>query len=808
MARIIAIGYYSRANLGDQQYLDTLPYLVGRDRELICIDSSALHQFPLRESDVVLIASGDLLVEFFLDHLYNAFHDRKNTILAVCVGVPYTRTLLQHRKLGIIDHVFVRTRQDVVLLSQFFPKHKVHYIPDISYYLYETARPVTENTTPEVCSLYDQVARGAQLFGVSLNRHIYCQNKEDNYNKVVRSIARLLTNVIETHRMHVVFAPFNTNWNKSGENDILIHRDVARIMTNEYNVRPCYYTLVERDILPRDMLCLFSLFSAALPMRFHACLFALYNNVPMMPVYTTRKVKNLILDTNYPYSVHLPCDDQDVPTRLPFSQALECLSTMLRKPPCMLGVITKFGSDLATAREQLLPLLTDQCNKVSCRQPDRIIKAHEASALVDDVSDKVKIISYYLTGTTQSVYNYGLHEKIHSKSYVSEWKWVIEDHLSHVQPAPSDSTNGLFNLSYVDQRDYASVHRSGWRYVHDALARYNDCNSKLLLDLYVDRTFHWDANVLKVLGVIPYTQPWVGFVHHTFNTTFSEHNCSALIQNDLFKQSLLHCKCLIVLSERMRMEWRRALISIGFGYVPVRALVHPTETNVPKFSMIKYRGNMNKYLLHIGGWLRDVYSFYRIELGSLPIAKAALKGSHMSNYFPPDTMMQDLDGMIHRQRHNQEMLSAPQPILNVSTNPGEYGNNWVSAFRDATMTDIKSVKIIDRLSNSDYDNMLTRNIVFLNLVDASAVNTVIECVVRHTPLLVNRLPALEELLGKEYPFFYDGKHSSFETSKTVQEMLTPTNIQRCHTYLTRLSMSRYSIDGFVKRVAELVKELA
>ena len=44
--------------------------------------------------------------------------------------------------------------------------------------------------------------------------------------------------------------------------------------------------------------------------------------------------------------------------------------------------------------------------------------------------------------------------------------------------------------------------------------------------------------------------------------------------------------------------------------------------------------------------------------------------------------------------------------------------------------------------------------MLVDLIDASASNTVVECLARGTPLLVNRLPAVEEYLGTDYPLFY------------------------------------------------------
>lgn len=67
----------------------------------------------------------------------------------------------------------------------------------------------------------------------------------------------------------------------------------------------------------------------------------------------------------------------------------------------------------------------------------------------------------------------------------------------------------------------------------------------------------------------------------------------------------------------------------------------------------------------------------------------------------------------------------------------------------------KSVKLVDHLSNDEYDKLLTQNIVFLDLYDSSANNAIIECIARGTPLLINRHPAVIEYLGEEYPFYFE-----------------------------------------------------
>ena len=101
----------------------------------------------------------------------------------------------------------------------------------------------------------------------------------------------------------------------------------------------------------------------------------------------------------------------------------------------------------------------------------------------------------------------------------------------------------------------------------------------------------------------------------------------------------------------------------------------------------------------------------------------------------------------------------------------------------------KDVEIMNSLDNSDYDDLLSQNIVFLDLKDASAVNTVLECIIRNTPILVNKLPSIVELLGKNYPFFFnDLSHAS--------DLLTSAKINETTKYLSRLDKDKLSIKTF------------
>ena len=68
-------------------------------------------------------------------------------------------------------------------------------------------------------------------------------------------------------------------------------------------------------------------------------------------------------------------------------------------------------------------------------------------------------------------------------------------------------------------------------------------------------------------------------------------------------------------------------------------------------------------------------------------------------------------------------------------------------------------------------------------------NAVVECIVRNTPLVVNRLPALEEYLGKDYPLFFDRIEDATGLF-AVDKILTG------HTYLKGLDKRPFTDEYF------------
>lgn len=123
-------------------------------------------------------------------------------------------------------------------------------------------------------------------------------------------------------------------------------------------------------------------------------------------------------------------------------------------------------------------------------------------------------------------------------------------------------------------------------------------------------------------------------------------------------------------------------------------------------------------------------------------------------------------------------------------------NKWVVGLR-AHVADLqKHVRILDRVTNDDYDVLLSQNLVFLNLFDASGCNALVECIVRNTPVFVNALPAVVEALGAGYPLYCN----------SVEEAATKARsgalIRAAHEYLKRMDKSPFALETFLRQVRE------
>ena len=85
----------------------------------------------------------------------------------------------------------------------------------------------------------------------------------------------------------------------------------------------------------------------------------------------------------------------------------------------------------------------------------------------------------------------------------------------------------------------------------------------------------------------------------------------------------------------------------------------------------------------------------------------------------------------------------------------------------------------------------------------SAVNTLLECIVRNTPIIVNKHPAVVELLGENYPLYYTNSLNYLDLNLFINELLKNSNIiRKTHNYLKKIDKNKFKIENFRK---ELIK---
>jgi glycosyltransferase involved in cell wall biosynthesis len=330
------------------------------------------------------------------------------------------------------------------------------------------------------------------------------------------------------------------------------------------------------------------------------------------------------------------------------------------------------------------------------------------------------------------------------------------DSSSFIEPIMRQRPKVFINLDVL-AKNFSNVHRSGWDYVLKGLLTLQRVGRQkgagVIFDSCVENTFMWSQSA----DSNKYTSGWVGVIHHTFSHHCGPYNCCSLFSMPNFIESLDHCKALIVLSEYLGQKVRVALDDIGKSNVIVKAFKHPTEF-VDKSSMWVSMSFDLIPLVHIGDFLRNKQAFFNLKTSWSKI-------------------------LVNTKRSNESGISCAGEIVEIQGFPSD-------------------IEVIGPLSDKDYDNLLSKSVVFLNLYDVSACNTLIECMVRATPVLVNRHPAVVEYIGEDYPGLYD-------TIEDAEELLRrPDYICEMHRYLVAKASTKLvrdlSLEKFITKIHDFL----
>lgn len=190
-------------------------------------------------------------------------------------------------------------------------------------------------------------------------------------------------------------------------------------------------------------------------------------------------------------------------------------------------------------------------------------------------------------------------------------------------------------------------------------------------------------------------EPWVGFAHEVPHHGRSFPDLARILLTDTWKYSKENCRGIWVLT-----TYQKNFLECQIE-CPVAVVRYPTAAATGVFDFGSYLRQARKTVVCIGEYLRDIAAFVRLDCPS----------------------------------HRKILIGAGDALSKFDPRCAEVEN-------------------LGRISNSAYDDLLTTAIVFLRLVDAPANTTIIECISRSTPVLVNRVGAVEEYLGQDYPMYY------------------------------------------------------
>lgn len=885
---IIIYGYYRRRNAGDDQYEETLRAFLEEtgdsnpDVVFVTPDDYCRLDDLLPKAQLLIVGGGDVLNKWFLVPLQTVLDKMKTPrplVISLSTGIPYP-SIIEEGYLDCIDRFFLRSKADLPAMRARFGEDFVKFLPDMSMLLAKKKAPVCPKTI-------------VHHVGICLARPIYHPDSPKAYKTILKNLARGLADseAAKCHNLTFHLIGFNHDSSEK-EGDQYINDDFERQLRKAIDGTH-HHIVNHRDVDHyRDIYDLIGRMDAIVSMRFHSIWFALLNGIPFLPIFSTRKVFNLLqYDLAYSLGIAMETNEKLVPTGLERGEVTQkfnylCHSHGLLQEKMSLAVdrLNRVFEDAAPYFRNLIqfPSMFRRF-KVSSRpiieHADRAFSRWMATRrceILEDWRDHDDMTveeaefgaSLFLMqlldvpNPTSSRYHYGLSQKILSCrttiQLVDELSWVAMDHQDSQQQHNVNKPDfdmpvqrrPMLNMSFMPQRTNGKYHRFGWEYVLDQMDHLNDPNSSLFVDVYVDRTFGWNCQYLMALDILPYKKPWMGFIHHTFLAGYSTNNCFALVKNPTFVESLKTCKGLFVLSRSLKKQLEQALILLGVPSVDVYVLYHPTGFVDQTFDFKRFAAQPEKKLVHVGAWMRDTFSFYALDVSKTPFTKAALLGKDMKGYWdpqvcseryfycnvlqtPPKTspkengfsrkLMDSLRRLYERLKPRKSMteMSFQSQLLNSICREPNYpedcmcrdicrdlwGSLDTSEYKEqleALIEQVKSregtVQFIDEVSDTEYDELFTTSIVFLRLFDASAVNTVIECIVRNTPLIVNRLPALVEYLGASYPLFYDDLSQ-------VPQLLDVSTLRDGHDYLARMDKSFLTAPNFLTQFIQILSAI-
>jgi polysaccharide pyruvyl transferase WcaK-like protein len=779
MSNFLITGYYFKGNLGDDLLMKVASIIFKQYKtQFIGIDTINIYNTSyidelIKWTDKLILFGGEVINNFFLDKLLiirsYALTKFNKFIPFYAIGVScnsdYNEIL---PKVDIFETIVFRNTNDYRLFNNRFLKNNIYLLPDPVFYIQPKIKK-KGILSKVICSLSHKI----------YNIGLYLSQTAKDKDIIKNQIIKLIQN--NNYNLHLFTM---CNGNIDNENDTILNENIINSVKSN-NIK--LYNNTD------DVLANISNIDYAICWRFHAHVLCIQYNIPFISISDTPKVKNLMNEYNLQQLVYSNTD---------IINGLNYLMNNKREIRSLLSITyNRILLDVAKYNNLIRKMLNIRLlPKYYINIDDEIIYKKliaKYKLFASNNNDfNATLLLYLITGKLKSSYHWGLLSKLNSGKYIDDLKddikWLINEEIKAgnntfyykmVEYVNYDidyiKCGKNINIHYFNQDDMKGLHRSGWEYVIsniEEIATFN--KDAILCDLYVDRTFHWNYDICYKLGIIPYTKKWIGFIHHTDNEKYTNYNIIELFKKEHFIESLKSCKGFIVLSKYLKNKLMNILIKNGTYHIPVFVLYHPTECVNDTFDISIFEHQKEHKVVQIGAWYRKIDAIFKLKLGNnkLNFKKYALNGPAMCGYYNRLSNKEDM-AMVSRDCISRDNLERESEI---------------------SEEELMSVELINELSASDYDKLLINCIIFIYLIDASAANTIIEAIVRNTPILINKIDPVVEYLGSGYPYYYESMEDATEKLNNMKL------IKKTYEYLRNMDKSFLKIETFMNNLRKII----
>lgn len=288
-----------------------------------------------------------------------------------------------------------------------------------------------------------------------------------------------------------------------------------------------------------------------------------------------------------------------------------------------------------------------------------------------------------------------------------------------------------------------------WAYVEEIIKK---INKKGIFVSFCDSYFTENTQ--------PITELWYGIIHNPFDwEKYTPWDKTNLFTIKSFIESLKFCKVLFVMAETQIIHIKGLLKAKGVDHISVFSLIHPIRELNYAFNYYKYLHNDRKTLYSVGNWLRKQYTIFKLEC---------------SNKF-------------HK---------AIIPFTTRTKTELKYYIRFDKI--NMTKNEYDSVMKVSHVNKDHYHKIFENNLVLLDVYLTTINNTLLECIIANTPIILNRNQEYIDLLGEDYPLFFDHME---QISSLIED---DNNIFKAHVHLKSMDKTKFSFSYFQQVIEKYI----